>query len=140
MKAGSALKHEGVTFASRKRVCTWCQKTSAQTPTSRIRETVHGCFTCNIYLHKGTCFLKFRDVEVFSSGQFNNSLHGLQGFFRLFLLHVSRSTIRLSSCPTLCLDHCLDSTCITCLVFPACSLSFEVIIESDWKYNKFAPR
>ena len=69
VKEGSTLKHEGVTFSSRKRVCAWCQKTSARTPSGRVRETVHGCSTCDVHLHKGACFQKYHDVEVFLSGQ-----------------------------------------------------------------------
>ena len=51
VKPGSLLKHEGVTFASRKRACAWCQKKNSCMLKGRIRETVYGCSTCNVHLH-----------------------------------------------------------------------------------------
>ena len=67
VKPGSLLQHEGVTFASSKRACAWCQKKNLRTPKGRIHETVYGCSTCDIHLHHGSCFQKYHDEVVFVS-------------------------------------------------------------------------
>jgi hypothetical protein len=67
VKPGSLLQHEGVTFGSRKRSCAWCQKKGYRTPKGRIRETVYGCSTCNIHLHRDACFQRYHNKVVFIS-------------------------------------------------------------------------
>ena len=73
VKPGSLLKHEGVTFASRKQACAWCQKKNSCTLKGRIHETVYGCSTCNVHLHRDTCFQRYHDEVVFESQEPSSS-------------------------------------------------------------------
>ena len=91
LKPGSQLRHESATFETRKRACAWCKKIGSQTPKGRIRETTHGCITCNENLHPGVCFQRYHDNYVFAEAQVTEDCNSAEIWerFRSHVIHIS---------------------------------------------------